>query len=118
MFFDSMEDIENIIPISKKSAKNIHSCSSSISDASEVIPPTSMNESFVRLNYSSSADSDQYHHDSNDFGDIDDWLGVTKESEINDPDVFEGRSHQHNSILLLKTNTPLWVPITQVKLKT
>ncbi|CAO3609109.1 unnamed protein product [Cunninghamella blakesleeana] len=113
MFFDSMEDIENIVSIKKKSTKNNHSCSSSISDASEVIPPTSMNESFVRLNYSSSADSDQFHQESNDFGDIDDWLGVTKESEISEPDIFEGRSHQHKSILLLKTSTPLWVPITQ-----
>ncbi|CAO3615547.1 unnamed protein product [Cunninghamella echinulata] len=113
MFFDSMEDIETIIPIKNKSIANINSCSSSISDASEVIPPTSMNESFVRLNYSSSTESDQYHQEPNDFGDIDDWLGVSKESEINDPDAYEGRSHQHKSILLLKTNTPLWVPITQ-----
>ncbi|KAI9305851.1 Rab3 GTPase-activating protein catalytic subunit-domain-containing protein [Cunninghamella echinulata] len=113
MFFDSMEDIETIIPIKNKATANTNSCSSSISDASEVIPPTSMNESFVRLNYSSSTESDQYHQEPNDFGDIDDWLGVSKESEINDPDAYEGRSHQHKSILLLKTNTPLWVPITQ-----
>lgn len=91
------------------------SYTSSISDVSDFARPTSMQESFVGLNYSTSAESDPCQHIPSNFGDIDDWSnGINTSAELQDPNKFEGRSHQHNSILLLKTRTPLWVPLTQV----
>ncbi|KAI8096731.1 Rab3 GTPase-activating protein catalytic subunit-domain-containing protein [Halteromyces radiatus] len=60
------------------------------------------------------AESDPCQHVPSHLGDIEDWsTGLNRESEIQDPNAFEGRSYQHESIKLLKTDTPLWVPITQ-----
>ncbi|KAG0176528.1 Rab3 GTPase-activating protein catalytic subunit [Apophysomyces sp. BC1034] len=116
IFFDSVEDVA-AFPEQKSDASSQHkqdttqpsqasSRTSSISDALEIVP-NSMGESFVRLNYSSSADSDRCNLP---LGNI---LGRTKESEIQDPDAFDGRSHQHEHLCLLNTAEPMWVPVTQ-----
>ncbi|ORZ18515.1 Rab3 GTPase-activating protein catalytic subunit-domain-containing protein [Absidia repens] len=137
LFFDSVDDLESKIPTTgpsteleqqvqetdattdnqhskKKHRTSASSCSSFISDVSELAHPASMQESFVRLNYSTSAESDPCQHVPSQFTDIQDWSsGMNKSSEIQDPDAFEGRSHQHETIKLMKTKNPLWVPITQ-----
>ncbi|CAO3598852.1 unnamed protein product [Absidia cylindrospora] len=137
LFFDSVDNLESKIPANdpsteleqqvqetdatkdnqhskKKHRTSTSSCSSSISDVSEMAHPASMQESFVRLNYSTSAESDPCQHIPSQLSDIQDWsTGMNKSSEIQDPDAFEGRSHQHGTIMLMKTKSPLWVPITQ-----
>ncbi|CAO3595990.1 unnamed protein product [Absidia cylindrospora] len=94
------------------------SWSSSISDVSELVRPastSSIQESFVGLNYSTSAESDPCQHVPSHLSETDDWsTSISKSTpELQDPNAFEGRCHQHESILLLKTKTPLWVPVTQ-----
>ncbi|KAI8335054.1 Rab3 GTPase-activating protein catalytic subunit-domain-containing protein [Chlamydoabsidia padenii] len=135
LFFDSVDNLDKTIVIDAPidshlqaedttMNQDIHdnhqhlvrpsSYTSSISDVSELAHSASMQESFVGLNYSTSAESDPCQHVPSNFGDIDDWSnGINRAAEIQDPNAFEGRSHQHESIMLLKTNAPLWIPVTQ-----
>ncbi|KAI8339595.1 Rab3 GTPase-activating protein catalytic subunit-domain-containing protein [Chlamydoabsidia padenii] len=103
---------------SKKEDQQESSYSCSFSTTSDTsLTSSSLHESFVGLDYSTSAESDLgQHRITLPRGTSDDWSTdiISKKSEkLLDHDAFEGRSHQHESLLLLKTNTPLWVPYTQ-----
>jgi hypothetical protein len=68
-----------------------------------------MHESFVGVEPSTSAELGQ-HRLSLPGATADDDRSTGKMDE-----TFEGRSHQHETLLLLKTKAPLWVPLTQVR---
>ena len=110
MFFDPLEDFDGFTdskrpePDSRKSSVTKVSTSSSLSDVSELARPHSMTESFVGLNYPSSAESCTRRSNNNFFD----------QYEIKDPNAFEGRKYEHPSLCLLNTNEPMWIPVMQV----
>ncbi|KAI9266829.1 Rab3 GTPase-activating protein catalytic subunit-domain-containing protein [Phascolomyces articulosus] len=122
MFFDPLEDFDGFTDDTKrpksssrkssnatatvKTTQKSISRSSSLSDVSELAHPHSMTESFVGLNYPSSAES--YNTRQSNIKHID-----SDQYEIKDPNDFEGRKYQHPSLKLLKTNVPMWIPVTQ-----
>ncbi|KAI8391695.1 Rab3 GTPase-activating protein catalytic subunit-domain-containing protein [Radiomyces spectabilis] len=125
LFFDSVEDIENAALIgnhkTEQEKKNSEedrekpimdesSRGSSLSDVSVLARPPPMGESFVRLNYPSSADSDA-HYISN----ASNFLVQKKEKnrEIMDSDAAEGRKYPSPHLHLLATKEPMWIPETQ-----
>ena len=123
MFFDPLEDFDDFTDdakrpksssrkssdatATKKTAQKSVSRSSSLSDVSELAHPHSMTESFVGLNYPSSAESYNTRRSNNMFIDPDQY-------EVKDPEESEGRKYQHPSLKLLKTGEPVWIPMTQV----
>ncbi|KAI9497368.1 Rab3 GTPase-activating protein catalytic subunit-domain-containing protein [Zychaea mexicana] len=122
MFFDPLEDFDGSADTPKrpksgsrkssatatdKTAKlSSSSRSSSLSDVSELAHPHSMTESFVGLNYPSSAESYNTRQSNSKPVDPDQY-------EIRDPDAFDGRKYQHPTLKILKSSEPMWVPITQ-----
>lgn len=127
IFFDSMEDIgaesRNTRASSQRSlsdkqsqipAQKPWSRASSVSDVSEVAHPHSMTESFVRLNYPSSAES--YPPPAKPYR-AEDFVDEDAAAEVKDPDVSEGRLRAHENLTLLETGEPLFIPVTQVREK-
>ncbi|KAI9314734.1 Rab3 GTPase-activating protein catalytic subunit-domain-containing protein [Dichotomocladium elegans] len=119
MFFDPLEDFDELTkkptqfsPESQKSTSTDKTAkspsrSSSLSDVSELAHPHSMSESFVRLNYPSSAES----YNSRRHRIVPD--NSPQGYEVEDPDGSEGCKYRHPSLKLLKTNEPMCIPETQ-----
>ncbi|ORZ01136.1 Rab3 GTPase-activating protein catalytic subunit-domain-containing protein [Syncephalastrum racemosum] len=123
IFFDSMEDIGDESRNNRASSQRSQSDkqpqrppqkpwsrTSSLSDVSEVAHPHSMTESFVRLNYPSSAES--YPPPAKPYR-AEDFVDEDAAAEVKDPEVSEGRLRPHEDLTLLETGEPLFIPVTQ-----
>ncbi|KAI8140933.1 Rab3 GTPase-activating protein catalytic subunit-domain-containing protein [Fennellomyces sp. T-0311] len=99
MFFDPLEDFDGFTEAKRSKPESRKS-----SATKSLAHPHSMTESFVGLNYPSSAES--YNTRRSNIADPDQY-------EIKDPNAYEGRQCQHPSLRLLKTNEPMFVPVMQ-----
>ncbi|CAH1757412.1 11528_t:CDS:10 [Entrophospora sp. SA101] len=111
---------------SPSSLSNVHSYSPTTSIVSELSDsnlngPSSLTESFIdiKLNYSSSMDSNQSYESSGKKARKDpvkvnnNSIQYGTEEEVKDENEREGHIHTHNGITLLKTGEQMWVPGTQ-----
>nr|CAG8452192.1 124_t:CDS:10 [Entrophospora candida] len=111
---------------SPSSLSNVHSYSPTASIVSELSDsnlngPSSLTESFIdiKLNYSSSMDSNQSYEYSGKKARKDpvkvnhNSIQYGTEEEVKDENEREGHIHTHNGITLLKTGEQMWVPGTQ-----
>ena len=100
---------------SPSSLSHIHSNSPTTSLFSEQSDPnqraSSLTESFIQLNYSSSMDSNQGIEIT---GQNASKMLSSDDKEVKDENEREGHSYQFNNLRLLKTGEPLLVPEIQV----
>ncbi|CAG8564021.1 10750_t:CDS:10 [Funneliformis caledonium] len=103
---------------SPSSFSHIHSNSPTTSLFSEQSDPnphaSSLSESFIQLNYSSSMESNQGfefagRNTRSEMG----KMSLNDDKEVKDENEREGNLYHFNNLTLLKTGKPLWVPETQ-----